>query len=114
MYTINDLIPNRDFSIKIMHNFMTHVAKKYAFSFLPIVKMCKISSFFFLEPELGGEFPIQDLKSGQGGLLQVTMEGVGLKFSQTKVRFYPQLPWKQLLSNSNIQWTRCGILFVFL
>ncbi|XP_033645773.1 MAP kinase-activating death domain protein-like isoform X6 [Asterias rubens] len=36
------------------------------------------------EPELGGEFPIQDVKSGQGGLLQVTMEGVGLKFSQSK------------------------------
>ena len=41
--------------------------------------------FDVVEPELGGEFPIQDVKSGQGGLLQVTMEGVGLKFSQSKV-----------------------------
>ncbi|XP_041471516.1 MAP kinase-activating death domain protein-like isoform X4 [Lytechinus variegatus] len=36
------------------------------------------------EPELGGEFPIQDVKTGEGGLLQVTMEGVGLKFPQSK------------------------------
>ena len=66
----------------------------------------------FLEPELGGEFPIQDLKTGQGGLLQVTMEGVGLKFSQTKVSFLPKLPSTQLLLNSNMQWTGCGILLL--
>ncbi|XP_033095553.1 MAP kinase-activating death domain protein-like isoform X4 [Anneissia japonica] len=36
------------------------------------------------EPELGGEFPIQDLKTGEGGLLHVTMEGIGLKFSHSK------------------------------
>ncbi|XP_043767507.1 MAP kinase-activating death domain protein isoform X49 [Cervus elaphus] len=31
-------------------------------------------------PELGGEFPVQDLKTGEGGLLQVTLEGINLKF----------------------------------
>ncbi|XP_071830863.1 MAP kinase-activating death domain protein-like isoform X4 [Apostichopus japonicus] len=36
------------------------------------------------EPDLGGEFPIQDMRTGEGGLLQVTMEGVGLKFPQSK------------------------------
>ncbi len=36
-------------------------------------------------PELGGEFPIQDMKSGQGGLLQVCMEGIGLLFANSKV-----------------------------
>uniref|UniRef100_A0A3Q1JBK4 MAP kinase-activating death domain protein n=1 Tax=Anabas testudineus TaxID=64144 RepID=A0A3Q1JBK4_ANATE len=37
-------------------------------------------------PELGGEFPVQDMKTGEGGLLQVTLEGINLKFmhSQSK------------------------------
>lgn len=34
--------------------------------------------------ELGGEFPIQDMASGEGGLLQVCMEGVGLLFANSK------------------------------
>ena len=37
--------------------------------------------------ELGGEFPIQDLRTGEGGLLQVCIEGVGLLFANSKVRF---------------------------
>nr|XP_033784548.1 MAP kinase-activating death domain protein isoform X7 [Geotrypetes seraphini] len=36
-------------------------------------------------PELGGEFPVQDMKTGEGGLLQVTLEGINLKFMQTQV-----------------------------
>lgn len=36
--------------------------------------------------ELGGEFPVQDMKTGEGGLLQVCMEGVGLLFATSKVR----------------------------
>lgn len=36
-------------------------------------------------PELGGEFPIQDMSTGEGGLLQVCMEGVGLLFANSKV-----------------------------
>ncbi|KAI4462781.1 hypothetical protein MML48_4g00015086 [Holotrichia oblita] len=35
-------------------------------------------------PELGGEFPVQDMSSGEGGLLQVCMEGVGLLFAHSK------------------------------
>ncbi|XP_063927974.1 MAP kinase-activating death domain protein isoform X3 [Zophobas morio] len=35
-------------------------------------------------PELGGEFPIQDMSTGEGGLLQVCMEGVGLLFANSK------------------------------
>ncbi|XP_050410636.1 MAP kinase-activating death domain protein isoform X2 [Patella vulgata] len=35
-------------------------------------------------PELGGEFPVQDLKTGQGGLLQVCMEGIGLLLANSK------------------------------
>ena len=46
-------------------------------------------------PELGGEFPVQDLKSGQGGLLQVCMEGIGLLLANSKASacppcFYPR------------------------
>lgn len=39
--------------------------------------------------ELGGEFPIQDLRTGEGGLLQVCIEGVGLLFANSKVSVYP-------------------------
>lgn len=35
--------------------------------------------------ELGGEFPVQDLTTGEGGLIQVCMEGVGLLFACSKV-----------------------------
>lgn len=35
--------------------------------------------------ELGGEFPVQDMATGEGGLLQVCMEGVGLLFVHSKV-----------------------------
>lgn len=36
-------------------------------------------------PELGGEFPVQDMVTGEGGLLQVCLEGVGLLFANSKV-----------------------------
>ena len=45
-------------------------------------------SMSLLGPDLGGEFPIQDLKTGEGGLLQVCMEGIGLLFANSKVGFY--------------------------
>ncbi|XP_049779283.1 MAP kinase-activating death domain protein [Schistocerca cancellata] len=34
--------------------------------------------------ELGGEFPVQDMRTGEGGLLQVCLEGVGLLFANSK------------------------------
>lgn len=34
---------------------------------------------------LGGEFPVQDCTTGEGGLLQVCLEGVGLLFATSKV-----------------------------
>ncbi|XP_008572908.1 PREDICTED: MAP kinase-activating death domain protein isoform X2 [Galeopterus variegatus] len=37
-------------------------------------------------PELGGEFPVQDMKTGEGGLLQVTLEGINLKFMHNQER----------------------------
>lgn len=36
--------------------------------------------------ELGGEFPVSDMATGEGGLLQVCLEGVGLLFHSSKVR----------------------------
>mgnify|MGYP007016984077 FL=1 len=41
--------------------------------------------------ELGGEFPVQDMKTGEGGLLQVCMEGVGLLFVNSKVNYFISL-----------------------
>ncbi|XP_053682478.1 MAP kinase-activating death domain protein isoform X1 [Sabethes cyaneus] len=35
-------------------------------------------------PELGGEFPVQDLNTGEGGLMQICLEGVGLLFANSK------------------------------
>lgn len=47
--------------------------------------------------ELGGEFPVQDLRTGEGGLLQVCIEGVGLLFADSKVsRSFPILISKSL------------------
>ncbi|XP_025417158.1 MAP kinase-activating death domain protein isoform X2 [Sipha flava] len=34
--------------------------------------------------ELGGEFPVKDMATGEGGILQVCMEGVGLLFADSK------------------------------
>ena len=42
----------------------------------------------FLGTELGGEFPVQDMKTGEGGLLQVCIEGVGLLFANSKVSWW--------------------------
>ena len=57
-----------------------------------VIKLCgklsldmKIHDGIFSGPELGGEFPVQDVKSGQGGLLQVCMEGIGLLLANSKV-----------------------------
>lgn len=47
-------------------------------------------------PELGGEFPVQDMTTGEGGLLQVCLEGVGLLFANSKVRL-PYLTQNQFL-----------------
>ena len=46
-------------------------------------------------PELGGEFPVQDVKSGQGGLLQVCMEGIGLLLSNSKVGLHVVEPERE-------------------
>lgn len=35
--------------------------------------------------DLGGEFPVQDMESNQGGLLQVRMDGVSLLFEDRQV-----------------------------
>ncbi|XP_031781606.1 MAP kinase-activating death domain protein isoform X3 [Nasonia vitripennis] len=37
-----------------------------------------------MDVELGGEFPVQDMVTNQGGLLQVCMEGIGLLFANSK------------------------------
>ncbi|XP_011498343.1 PREDICTED: MAP kinase-activating death domain protein [Ceratosolen solmsi marchali] len=37
-----------------------------------------------MDVELGGEFPVQDMVTNQGGILQVCMEGIGLLFANSK------------------------------
>ena len=36
--------------------------------------------------ELGGEFPIKDMNTGEGGILQVCLEGICLTFENDKVQ----------------------------
>ena len=38
-------------------------------------------------PNLGGEFPVQDIRSNECGLLQVTLDGINLKFVNSQVTF---------------------------
>ena len=42
--------------------------------------------------ELGGEFPVEDIVTGEGGLLQVCMEGIGVLFADRKVKMNPFHP----------------------
>lgn len=46
----------------------------------------KKSSFinFFTGQELGGEFPIKDVNTGEGGILEVCLEGICLIFENDK------------------------------
>ncbi|GJQ84730.1 hypothetical protein Trydic_g21135 [Trypoxylus dichotomus] len=60
-------------------------------------------------PELGGEFPVQDMSSGEGGLLQVCMEGVGLLFAHSKVHILWTI--QVLLRGTDI---RFSLIVVFL
>ena len=45
----------------------------------------KINDTEIPEMELGGEFPVEDIISGEGGLLQVCMEGIGVLFADRKL-----------------------------
>ena len=40
----------------------------------------------FIGQELGGEFPIKDVNTGEGGILEVCLEGICLIFENDKVR----------------------------
>lgn len=67
---------------------LTPVIYKYLLSTNPKPTDGKTSPFYIISsgPELGGEFPVQDMKTGEGGLLQVTLEGINLKFMHSQVR----------------------------
>uniref|UniRef100_A0A3P9C930 MAP kinase-activating death domain protein n=1 Tax=Maylandia zebra TaxID=106582 RepID=A0A3P9C930_9CICH len=58
-------------------------------------------------PELGGEFPVQDMKTGEGGLLQVTLEGINLKFMHSQVRDH-KWRWCQPLLLEEEAWRALG------
>ncbi|XP_039280575.1 MAP kinase-activating death domain protein isoform X3 [Nilaparvata lugens] len=57
--------------------------------------------------ELGGEFPVQDMATGEGGLLQVCMEGVGLLFAYSK-----DFEWFVKLDHIRKCFTQKGVIFV--
>ncbi len=57
---------------------------------LPGKKICfqkkeKLDFVLFEGQELGGEFPIKDINTGEGGILQVCLEGICLTFENDKV-----------------------------
>lgn len=66
-------------------------------------------------PELGGEFPVQDLKTKEGGLLQVCMEGIGLLLQNSKVSLFllTQDMYLIIFSHS-IEYIRHDRIFVFI
>ena len=41
--------------------------------------------------ELGGEFPIRDVSTGEGGILQVCLEGICLTFENDKVKIIKRI-----------------------
>ena len=47
--------------------------------------MIRCESFELVGQEVGGEFPIKDLSTGEGGLIQVCLEGICLTFENEKV-----------------------------
>ena len=66
--------------------------------------------------ELGGEFPIQDLRTGEGGLLQVCIEGVGLLFANSKVSLLVALLFSSIYLTTTVLNTVCvlpSFLFFF-
>lgn len=65
--------------------------------------------------DLGGEFPVEDMKTGQGGLLQVCMEGVGLLFANSKVslKMFPAIFLKLFLSLFSKIFKQVGVLPYF-
>ena len=63
-------------------------AKQFLRECVSVCVMITFQQLLKLGTELGGEFPIQDMKTGEGGLLQVCMEGVGLLFANSKVSFF--------------------------
>lgn len=62
-------------------------------------------TFYFFLPLAGGEFPVQDCTTGEGGLLQVCLEGVGLLFATSKVMLnFPLLSHSNLYSVNLMFW----------
>ncbi|XP_071056798.1 MAP kinase-activating death domain protein isoform X2 [Onthophagus taurus] len=64
-----------------LHKYYTKKCKQLYYCIKEAMQRGGVSG---VPPELGGEFPVQDMSSGEGGLLQVCMEGVGLLFAHSK------------------------------
>lgn len=49
-------------------------------------KFSILNNWIIKGQELGGEFPIRDVSTGEGGILQVCLEGICLTFENDKVK----------------------------
>ncbi|CAD6225751.1 GSCOCG00005707001-RA-CDS [Cotesia congregata] len=72
-----------------LHNYYTKKSKDLYYCIKDAIEKAAARGRANLGVELGDEFPVQDVKTGEGGLLQVCIEGVGLLFANSKffVRF---------------------------
>ncbi|KAK0095155.1 hypothetical protein PV326_009096 [Microctonus aethiopoides] len=72
-----------------LHNYYTKKCKDLYYCIKDAIEKAAARGRANLGIELGDEFPVQDMRTGEGGLLQVCIEGVGLLFANSKffVRF---------------------------
>ncbi|XP_034939632.1 MAP kinase-activating death domain protein isoform X2 [Chelonus insularis] len=67
-----------------LHNYYTKKCKDLYYCIKEAIEKAAMRGRANLGVELGDEFPVQDLQTGEGGLLQVCIEGVGLLFANSK------------------------------
>ncbi|XP_043268147.1 MAP kinase-activating death domain protein isoform X4 [Venturia canescens] len=66
------------------HNYYTKKCKDLYYCIRDAIEKAAARGHANLGVELGDEFPVQDMRTGEGGLLQVCIEGVGLLFANSK------------------------------
>ncbi|XP_044017173.1 MAP kinase-activating death domain protein isoform X2 [Aphidius gifuensis] len=67
-----------------LHNYYTKKCKDLYYCIKDAIEKAAARGRANLGIELGDEFPVQDMHTGEGGLLQVCIEGVGLLFANSK------------------------------
>ncbi|XP_011309315.1 MAP kinase-activating death domain protein isoform X1 [Fopius arisanus] len=67
-----------------LHNYYAKKCKDLYYCIKDAIEKAAARGRANLNGELGDEFPVQDMRTGEGGLLQVCLEGVGLLFANSK------------------------------